>query len=396
MKFRRNGNLVYSPNAATDAATEQRNDCPICLESCSPHQSFQLECCNRSSILTPYADNNPMATDQKRQPERALGGTPVEVATLSPWLVSAAQTLVPCDAWAQEASTIRLLAKHRSAAGVYALRSHTNYGLTTHDIFKVGRADHLSPRFHAYREAQTIVFFAPCVFPRAAELLALRVLMNRRVHAYETVQCDEALLGRILCESVAQTLEYAKYHGYDLAATPDVEVDRQLRGELNSWLETTPLHYVKRKTRPRKRRRSTAEIWWCFLDVLGFNDNLPVVTRHLEDGTAVPQPFIDQIVAEKQAAKEGKLDPFVPHSVESKRRAALLACAAELGKVRCNHKDTLALIRTSLKHFNMSLDKPKYERIRKRDADGNVRQCAAVIKSILIRTATAPPSQTLT
>ena len=24
------------------------NDCPICLESCSPHQSFQLECCNRS------------------------------------------------------------------------------------------------------------------------------------------------------------------------------------------------------------------------------------------------------------------------------------------------------------------------------------------------------------
>jgi len=40
--------------AATD--TEQCNDCPICLEACSPHHSFQLDCCNRH-----------LATDAARQ-----------------------------------------------------------------------------------------------------------------------------------------------------------------------------------------------------------------------------------------------------------------------------------------------------------------------------------------
>ena len=119
------------------------------------------------------------------------------------------------------------------------------------------------------------------------------------------------------------------------------------------------------------------------LNVLGIN--LPVDSSHLEDGTAVPQPFIDQIVAEKQAAKEGRRDPFVPHSVEGKRRAGLLACAAVFGKVRCDHKDTLALIRTNLRHLNLTLDKPKYARTRKRGADGKVLERAGVIQSITIR-----------
>ena len=113
----------------------------------------------------------------------------------------------------------------------------------------------------------------------------------------------------------------------------------------------------------------------CLLD-------LPSV---LEDGTAVPQPFIDQIVAEAQAVKERKIYPFVPHSVEGKRRSALVACAAELGKVRCDHKDTLALIRTSLKKFNMSLDPPKRKRTRKRDAGGKVLERTGVIESITMR-----------
>ena len=257
---------------------------------------------------------------------------------------------------------------------MYALRSHGNYGLTARDVFKVGRADHLSARFAAYREAQTIVWFTPCVFPRAAELLALRVLATNVVHALETVQCDEAVLGQILRDAVAHTLEYARSHGYDPAAAPDVDVDRQLREEVRLWLESTPLRYVKRKTRHRNRRRSTAEIWRGFLDVLGFNVNLPVPSSHLEDGTAVPQPFIDQIAAEKQAVKEGQRDPFVPHSVEGKRRAALLACVKELADrngVR-GKQDLHSLLRSAVLKFNMKL-KPEYHiRGNKRDNEGTV------------------------
>ena len=109
-------------------------------------------------------------------------------------------------------------------------------------------------------------------------------------------------------------------------------------------------------------------------------EHLLDVESVLEDGTAVPQSFIDQIVAEAQSVK----DPFGPHSAEGKRRAALAACASNLGKVRCNTRDTLALLRTCLSKFNMKLDKQQ-RGARKRNGKGEVVSRNRVLESLTLR-----------
>lgn len=102
----------------------------------------------------------------------------------------------------------------------------------------------------------------------------------------------------------------------------------------------------------------------------------------LADGTGIPQRYVDQIVKEKQS----RSDPFPAHSVEGKRRAAVTACAADLGRMRCNPNDTLALLQTSLKQFNMSLDQTNL-RPRKRNAEGAVigREGRGVLQSLTLR-----------
>ena len=99
-------------------------------------------------------------------------------------------------------STVRLLQQHAGQSGLYVLTQHSIYAATVDNIFKIGRADVLEPRFASYREAQTIVAFYPTPFPRAAEAVAKRLLKACVVHGSETVQAPLALIESVFRHAV--------------------------------------------------------------------------------------------------------------------------------------------------------------------------------------------------
>ena len=91
----------------------------------------------------------------------------------------------------------------------------------------------------------------------------------------------------------------------------------------------------------------------------------------LFDGVALPQLFVDQIVAEKQAVRQGTKHPYgKAHSAEGKRRKALKEQLAALERSR-GKDDTLSLLSKAAKHFNMRLIREFHDKGVKRNLDGD-------------------------
>ena len=269
-------------------------------------------------------------------------------------LVSVAQTLDYRPPWQQEPSTVQLLLEHRNDSGLYALRTHHNYGSAVHDIFKVGRADSLSGRFSAYREAQTIVDFVPSKFPRTAELIALRVLTPCRVHARETVQCSQETVERVLRDAVAMVEQYVSTHQVSVPKTVNVEADRELVKEVYDWLETTPLRYTK--SLPLKHASDAT--WEAFLTLVGIN-----VTTPRQKQIHIPEEWINQIQREQ---REDQSNPD-----DSVRRDKLHDFAQLVTRCRGDPTSSLAMIQ-SVSRAHGYATKLKFVRKRKRNAEGHV------------------------
>ena len=131
--------------------------------------------------------------------------------------------------WAPEPSTDFLVARYGGQSGVYLLGQHGAYSATVDDVYKIGRADTLSERFAAYREAQTIVAFRPTPVPRAVEAVVKVLLRPFVVHGQETVQAPRFVIDTVFDDAIRYVEDGACALGHTLPSERHRAYDQRLR-----------------------------------------------------------------------------------------------------------------------------------------------------------------------
>lgn len=170
-----------------------------------------------------------------------------------------------------EESTEQYVGKYGGYSGIYILRQHCCYAAGVLDIYKIGRADCLSKRFKKYRGPQTIVFFIPTIYSRAAEKVAKMLLVSSVIHGQETVRAPlSAIIAAFelavrLVHDAVQTLGHVAHEQTHQAYEQNLQayVAARLGGNLEvapiDSPQDTPLHpddvHTQNEQRDKTMRR---------------------------------------------------------------------------------------------------------------------------------------------